>query len=511
MSDSTIKNIIMITSDQHRGDCYGFEGRSVKTPHLDKLARDGTRFNACITPNLVCQPARASILTGLLPLTHGVRDNGIDLPLDTGQKGFAGSLSKAGYDTGIIGKAHLSTHHTFSKTGRPECQFSQPEFAPPWGGPYMGFEHVELMVEGHNYWLPAPPPAGLHHSQWHYSDGLGEERNRLYSKDLGPSIGAPQTSYSALPVAWHNSTWVGDRTVEYLRQQREKPFFLWASFADPHHPFDCPEPWSRLHHPDDVDLPLHRTTDFDRRPWWHRASMESTPSGSAEVRALRQNFSRIPTQPDNALRHIIANYYGMISLVDHQVGRIRKALHEYGLDENTLIVFTSDHGDWMGDHGLMLKGPMAYEGLLRVGMIWAGPGVKADQVVKDPVSTLDLASTFTDYGHAQNQGVTHGRSLRPFLEGKEMSRDFAYSEWDVAASRCGVELKLRTARTQDWKLTLELNSGAGEMYCLKEDPHEMHNLFNCADYSAAQAELTEMIHSRPDDALKTPLQPSGIA
>lgn len=511
MHEPAPPNIVLITSDQHRGDCFGFEGRRVKTPHLDRLAREGTRFSACITPNLVCQPARASMLTGLLPLTHGVRDNGIDLPGQAGERGFAGSLSQAGYRTGLIGKAHFSSHQTFAKTGRPECQSSQADFGPGWNGPYMGFEHVELMVEGHNYWLPGHPPQGLHHSRWYYGDGLGEERNRLYCTDLGPATGAPQTFYSGLPPAWHNSTWVGDRSIEYLREHRREPFFLWASFADPHHPFDCPEPWSRLHDPADVDLPAHRGTDFERRPWWHRASMESVPAGSEEVRKLRQGFSRMPTLPDGPLRHVIANYYGMIALIDHQVGRIRDALRQYGLEDNTLIVFTSDHGDWLGDHGLMLKGPMPYEGVLRVGLVCAGPGISAGRVVADPVSTLDLAATFTDYGRAAALGPVHGRSLRPMLEGAGATRDFAYSEWDVAASRCGVELKLRTARTRDWKLTLELNSGAGELYCLRDDPQEMENLFDSAGHAAARKELTDMIASRPDDALAQPLRPSGIA
>lgn len=214
-------NILLITTDQHRGDCLDFAGRRVKTPHIDELARTGTHFSSCITPNLVCQPSRASILTGLLPLTHGVRDNGIDLDERTGAAGFAGSLSAAGYATGFIGKAHFSTHHTFARTGRPECQHTEAGLGPDWSGPYMGFGHVELVVEGHNYWLPTPPPGGLHHSRWHYGDGLGEMRNRLYQTDLGPPSGAPQTFHSALPVAWHNSTWIGDRTIDYLRAHRD--------------------------------------------------------------------------------------------------------------------------------------------------------------------------------------------------------------------------------------------------------------------------------------------------
>ena len=504
-------NILLITTDQHRGDCLGYAGRKVKTPHIDAMAHAGTRFSACITPNIVCQPARASILTGLLPLTHGVRDNGIDLDTHIGEAGFAGTLSAAGYATGFIGKAHFSTHHTFERTGRPECQYTEPDIDTGWNGPYMGFEHVELVVEGHNYWLPTPLPGGLHHSRWYYGDGQGELRNQLYQTDLGPSRGAPQTSHSALPMAWHNSTWIADRTIDYVRNHSDEPFCLWASFPDPHHPFDCPEPWSRLHHPDEVDLPAHRTTDFERRPWWHRAAMESRPVGTAEVQALRQNFSRIPTQPDAQLRDIISNYYGMISQVDHQIGRIQDALRTLGLDRDTLVVFTSDHGEWLGDHGLMLKGPMAYEGVLRVGMVATGPGVQAGAEIRDPVSTLDLAATFADYAGASPLGPMHGSSLRPLLQGADTGRDHALSEWDVAASRCGVELQLRTVRTRDWKLTLERGSGAGEMYCLAEDPHEMDNLFDDPGYAGQRRALIERLDARPDDIPSEKRVPSGIA
>ena len=158
-------NILFITSDQQRADCYGFEGRRVKTPHLDMLARQGTRFSVCITPNLVCQPTRASILTGLLPGTHGVSDNGIDLPDATGEAGFAGGFTNAGYSTGYIGKAHFKTANTFAPTFTSECRQSpQPQ---DWYGPYMGFQHVELMVEGHNTKPPLAPPYAQHYERWY--------------------------------------------------------------------------------------------------------------------------------------------------------------------------------------------------------------------------------------------------------------------------------------------------------------------------------------------------------
>ena len=501
-------NILFITSDQQRADCYGFEGRKVKTPHLDMLAAEGTRFSACITPNLVCQPTRASILTGLLPGTHGVSDNGIDLPDATGEAGYAGGFSKAGFSTGYIGKAHFKTANTFKPTGTRECRQSpQPQ---DWTGPYMGFQHVELMVEGHNTAPPLKPPFAQHYERWYYADGRGDWKNEMLMSKLPPVTDAAQTYHSGLPVAWHNSTWIGDRTIEFLRANRAQPFCAWASFPDPHHPFDCPEPWSRLHHPDEVDLPVHRTMDLERRPWWHKESLYGTPKmEDVELRNFREKHSRTPVQSDRQLRDLIANYYGMISLIDHNVGRILAALDTYGLADNTLVVYSTDHGDWLGDHGLILKGPMAYEGLLRVGLLMRGPGIPKGKVVSQPVSTIDLPATFADYAGVSLADARHSTSLKPLID-KDASRDFAFCEWDLRASRCGVDLWLKTVRTRTHKLTLETNSGAGELYDLANDPQEMDNRFGDPGVAAAQRELTDMIASRPNDKID-PLPQIGMA
>jgi arylsulfatase A-like enzyme len=504
-------NILLVTSDQQRGDCFGFEGRRVKTPALDRMAAEGTRFSACITPNVVCQPARASILTGLLPRTHGAWDNGIELDERIGEDGFAGTFARAGWKTGFIGKAHFSTVHTFRPTGRPECRRSSAAFGPDWYGPYMGFEHVELVLTGHNSFLPQVPPEGHHYERWYHEGGRGEQLNRLYATRLPPDVGAAQTHNSALPVEVHNSTWVADRTIAFLERNRGERFAAWVSFPDPHHPFDAPDPWCFLHPPEEVDLPAQRTLDLDRRPWWHRAALEGTPAlADPALRAFRQKQSRVPPQTDLQLRHLIANYYGMIALIDHNVGRILGALERLGLAEDTLVVFTSDHGEWLGDHGLILKGPMHYEGLLRVGCVVRGPGVPAGKVVADPVSTLDLAATFHDLAGVAPSRNLHARSLRPLIEG-EASRDFAYNEWDLHPARCGVALRLRTVRTQRHKLTLEETSGAGELYDLADDPAEMENRFGDPGLAAVQRELADMIRSRPDDVRITQLEPDGMA
>lgn len=494
-------NILLISADQQRADCFGFMGRNIKTPHLDQLAAEGTWFSNCITPCVVCQPARASVLTGQLCRTHGVHDNGIDLEPEIGEKGFAGAMAASGYETSFFGKAHFSTYHTYEATGSPECLKSSAKYPDDWNGPYMGFQHVELMLVGHNWFLPEKPPHGQHYERWFYADGKGDEKNALYRENAGDTKEAAQTWHSKLPPAWHNSTWTADRTIEWLKHGRNKdePFCTWVSFPDPHHPFDAPEPWSKLHHPDEVDLPPHRERSFEGKPWWHEAVLTAEPTGSAKSAEVRKAYSRINPQSDEQLREIIANTYGQISLIDHNVGRILIALEEAGLDENTIVIYISDHGDWLGDHGLILKGPMHYEGLLKVPMIVRGPGVPKGKKVDEPVSTLDLGPTFLDYAGGKPLQTQHGSSIRPLVETDSATREYSFNEWQLLPTRAGVELSLRTVRTKQHKLTVDLISSAGELYDLHSDPHELDNLFDKPEVSKIQSQLMEMINNRPDD------------
>ena len=503
-------NILLVSADQQRADCLGVEGRPVKTPHLDRLAAEGTRFTAAITPNVVCQPSRASILTGLLPLTHGVHDNGIDLDPEIGGKGLSAALGAAGYDTAFFGKAHFATFQTFEPTGTPESLDSSADYGPDWHGPYMGFEHVELMLIGHNWFPPEAPPRGQHYERWFHADGRGEEKIRAYRRNLGDTKGAAQTWHSGLPAAWHNSTWTADRAIEWLKRRRTAPFCAWVSFPDPHHPFDCPEPWSRLHDPARVDLPRRRRRTFEGRPWWHERVLTAEPVGPKKNAEMRKRYSRIGEQTDEQLREIIANTFGQVSLIDHNVGRILIALEERDLARDTIVVYFSDHGDWLGDHGLVLKGPMHYEGLLRVPFIFRGPGVPAGKLIGEPVSTLDLGPTMLDCAGVEPLLETqHGASLLPVIEGIA-SRDYALNEWELLPGRTGVALSLRTVRTKSHKLTVDRRSGAGELYDLANDPEEVRNLFDAPEAAGVRRELEAMLAERPDDIgpIRTPV---GIA
>jgi arylsulfatase A-like enzyme len=235
--------------------------------------------------------------------------------------------------------------------------------------------------------------------------------------------------------------------------------------------------------------------------------MESVPTHSdPEMKMRGLKVTRMEPQTDEQLRHLTANYYGMISQVDHNVGRILTALKDRGLDENTIVVFTSDHGDWLGDHGLILKGPMLYDGLLRVGMICRGPGIPEGKVVDEPVSTLDISSTLYDYCQVESPYKNHGESMRKLVENEDASRDFAYNEWNVLPTRCGVALKLRTVRTKRYRLTVETDSGAGELYDMVDDPYEMDNLFDDALLASVKKDMLDMIRIRTNDIMD-PLPP----
>jgi arylsulfatase A-like enzyme len=519
-------NFLLVTTDQHRWDCFGFGPRKVQMPNVERLARKGVRFDACITPNPLCQPARASILTGMLPLTHGVVDNGIDLNPALAQMGFGAQLTAAGYSTSLIGKAHLSSKATYHPTGTPECQHSSVTYGDDWSGPYMGFEHVELAVMGHHSRvtpsshispMPFTPPHGQHYERYFHSRGEPGEARDLYMQSTdGKGMLAGQTWNSALPSEWHTTNWVTDRSVARLRDlaKEDTPFCLWVSYPDPHHPFDCPAPWSTMYDPATIDLPNHPERDLENRPWWHKelyGQEENIALDQYTDPAGKQKAPRIANPTECELRHITANYYGMIAFVDHGLGRVLDELRDLGLEENTIIVFTTDHGELLGDHGLMLKGPTLYEGLLRVGCVMTAPDALAGHVVTEPVSTVDIAATFYDYAGLDRPEGVQSQSLRPFLDPKNgASRECALNEWNVDKARYGVELTLRTVRTRRHKAIFELNSGAGELYDLEVDPDEMNNLFDDPAHKNLRDELERMMRCRPGPVLPEFPAPSGL-
>lgn len=494
-------NVLLISTDQHRGDCIGAEGRGVRTPGIDRIGARGLRFSNCITPHPMCQPARASILTGKLPYTHGVRDNGRDLDESFAPQGLAGLFDAAGYDTHFVGKAHLSSHQTFAPTGRPECYQSAADYPHDWTGPYFGFRDVRLMVRPHHHTRWAEPPEALHYERALDADGRGGERWALAAERVEPDFSHFQVWRSALGADWHTTAWTGKVASELIDAPRRRPFFAWVSFPDPHPPFVAPRPWSDRYDPRTVHIAPHRELDLDRRPWWHRAFLEGRAGERQELgfSANGVDWGSRGALEEQQLRDITAVYFGMIEAVDQQVATLLDLLEARGELDDTVVVFTSDHGEWLGDHGLLLKGPMLYDGLLRVPCVLQGPGVPAGRTLDAPVSTLDIRSTLAELCGLEAE-PDNGRSWCELFDGSA-TRDFALNEWEVEERRSGVSLDLRTVRSRRYRLSTDRLSGAGELYDLQEDPHERRNLFDEPGSAAVRDEHLAMIAARPDDTI----------
>ncbi|WP_323772083.1 sulfatase-like hydrolase/transferase [Antarctobacter sp.] len=495
-------NVILISTDQHRGDCIGPEGRGVRTPNIDRIGTNVVRFSNCIAPHPMCQAARASILTGKLPYSHGVRDNGRDLDKTLAKAGLGGLFGKAGYATHFIGKAHLSSQQTFAPTGRPECYKSAKDFAPDWRGSYMGFDNVQMMLRPHHHTQWYDPPEALHHEYWLDQGGHGQDRWDRAKVRLTPDTDHFQAWRSGLEAPWHSSPWIRDRAVEMIRNKGAEPLMAWVSFPDPHPPFLAPQPWCDMYGPDDVTIAKHSDLDLDKRPWWHRAFVEDRTKPikqGAEHNAGGVDWGQKGDLTESALRDITRIYFGMISCVDYEVGRILHALEEAGELDDTYVIFISDHGEWLGDHRLLLKGPMMYDGLLRVPCLIQGPDVPSGRVINDPVGSVDVLATAADMAGLDAAGG-HGRSWRGLWTGAE-SRDFALSEYGVDSLRSAVDMDLMTVRSAGYRMSMDLRTQTGELYDLQDDPQEKVNRFEDPDFVAIRREHHDMIRSRPDDMI----------
>jgi len=450
--------------------------RVIQTPHIDRLAAGGMRFTTGYVQNPLCMPSRATIATGLYPSMHRVWCNGV--PLSTQQVTLADVLSGHGYHTALIGKAH------FTPFGAPPVErfFEavrnwQSRDLSDWTGPYYGFRYVQLAighgtrVRGHyRHWLETKFPEVL--------DVVDHDHER----GRRPT-GALESWKSQVPVESHHSTWVASTAIEHLREHADEPFFLWVSFPDPHHPYCPPAPYCDMVDPADVLPPLRQAGELDDKPpHFRQASLEGLLTEGTSLKARAGTFS------DAQMREILAHTYGMISLIDANVGRILDKLDALNLTDKTVVVFTSDHGDLMGDHGLINKGPFHYEGLLRVPFIWRWPGRIPPATVRDSlVGLIDIMPTFLEMADIAPPAELQGRSLVGILTGRqEHVRDALIVEF---LSGYRQDWNLRTIRTRDWKLTYYAGKDYGELYDLRNDPAEFRNLYHDPAYASRRAEL----------------------
>ncbi len=460
-------NILFICTDQQRGDSLGCTGAPwAHTPILDQMAAQGALFENCYVQNPVCSPSRASVFTGKYVSNHGLYANGVPLPRD--QHMFTRTLADAGYDCGMIGKQHLSPCDTWRTEPRRDDGYRVFEWA-------HGPNHRALENDYHR-WLRQTHP-DLY--QQIFPD-TGANENTEYSNQARTG-----TPIDHVPKEAHYSHWVGERAIDFISHARgsDEPFFLMANFFDPHHSFGAPQEFRDLIDADAIPAPVTKPGELDEKPEPHRAYSEKSYSGTAP------GFQDYTAEQ---IKEIRAQYWAMIALIDHEVGRILAALKAAGLAENTLVVFSSDHGEMLGNHQQLLKGPQLYDDLTRVPLIMRWPNViGAENKVSELVQWVDLPATFlAASGCAPGQGV-QGQSVLSLAAGQsENWRSWAISEYRYSGFTTDPLIMTTMVRHHDWKLILWHGEPAcgtqrdGELYNLSDDPSELHNRFHdpdCAD------------------------------
>ena len=443
MSPTAIRpNLILLMPDQLRADflgCYG--NHLVQTPHIDKLAQRGLRFERALSPSPICIPARASLLTGRSALTTGVLTNNFWLRPDheaCGQRGLASLLQQQGYHTEAIGKMHFI----------------------PWDHP-AGFTHRWIAEDKRHI-----------HIQDDYAAYLQQHGLRKLSgvEEAGYREGR-MASISPIPLQHQVDVWVGNRSVEFLEQHPEdQPYFLWVAFPGPHDPYNPPqEILNQLPPQQEFSEGIPPTPESERfRPGFVKSHQE----GSAQA-----DFSEFPVPAKQRIRR---HYAGLVQMIDHQVGRILQALEQRQDTRQTLIFLASDHGDFLGDFDLVGKA-LFYDSSVRIPLIAAGPSYTSG-TSNALVSLTDLYATLL-----QHAGIGCETT-----DSTPLPQNAAVSPHRIGLlGSTGAGLMWTNGR---WKLSRYKN-GLGTLFDLQKDPQEQRNLLREPACAEIREEMESHLHT----------------
>lgn len=480
-------HIILITTDQQRYDSLSAHGSSfVHTPSMDRLAAEGISFSRAYCPNTVCTPSRASMMTGLHLSRHGAYNIGttaVDHSIFLSQL-----LRGSGYRTHHIGKAHWYAWGTNNPETRPVDEAGTP-FTD-----FVGFETAEVAI-GHAGW-----GVSGHYKRWIEQKGIDPSKFKerfLFQKD------ANGTSDWELPTALHSGTWLVERAVHFLRgHDREQPFYLNLGFQDPHHPHTVPLDYPRRVKPSQVPLPPRREEQAppEQVPLFHSGTInESRFRGRFAIAGNESAAWGDYFRDEHKTRLTRAYYYTMVQLIDDQLGILLDELDRLGYTEDTLVLFTSDHGEMLGDHHIGQKGPLVYEGVTHIPLLMRYPnGFKPCQV-EDCVSLVDLLPTVLDFAGVDDPVRRDGCSLKAVLQGKErLGRSGVRIEYKEESDR----IRYKAWVTPDWKLAVYPGELFGELYDLRNDPGETRNRYDDPELQGVKnrllvAMLEDMERSEP--------------
>lgn len=521
-------NFLIFITDQQRADHVGCYGNSiVRTPAVDALARSGWLAEEFYTATPICMPNRASLMTGRMPSRHGVRHNGIELTFD--ETTFVEVLRAAGYATAHVGKSHLQNIEiippAYPREGVPRLKREArretagrhaQEIWKRWEDdpsceietPYYGFDSIDMVI---------------HHADTAYGHWRRWLRAQTRDADrlIGPENASPspgielnkvrQAWRTRVPEELYPTAWIADRTIARLKEfaKAGTPWFIHCSFPDPHHPFTPPGRYWDLFKPEDVPAP----PSFHARHAGLAPHMRWLYDMRDTGRAVKHTQALFGCTEREA-REAIALNYGSIKCIDDAIGRVMGELAASGLDRNTVVIFTSDHGDFMGDHQILLKGPVHYRGLVRVPFIWVDPHVSAAARCKALSQTTDIAPTILERAGVEAWNGIQGHSLLPLIHGKrERLRERLLIEEEGQRYYMGFpdRVRLRTVITERYRLSLYDGVPWGELYDLRNDPEELVNRWDEPASRALRGALTDELARAMLELSETSPYPKQIA
>ena len=512
-------NFLFVITDQQRADYLACAGHPVlRTPNIDSIAEGGRRFNRFYVATPVCMPNRSTLMTGRMPSLHGVRSNGTALNLRANT--FVDLMRTHGYRTALLGKSHLQNMTGMpairEREAPPEDYLAPPESFmeamrrvdedgpvdvesphgwhddPDWDlfYPFYGFERVDLCTEHGD-------KVGGHYWQWLKERHADPGSLRGPKNALPHDYTMPQAWRTAVPEELYPTRYVADRTVDFLethaKEGGDAPFFAMASFPDPHHPFTPPGKYWGMYDPDDMTLDASFAANNEPPPHvrWARETREA---GDAVT-----NSQSLFAVSEREAREACALTCGMIAMIDDAVGEILGTLDRLGLADDTVVIFTADHGDYLGDHRIMLKGPIHYQSLIRVPFLWRDTADRAAPAGANSATlsgTLDIARTVLDRARIAPYNGIQGKSLMPLIDGApdDPAADIVVED-DQQRTILGFDEppRVRTLVTQGWRMTLYHGVDWGELYDLENDPSELVNLWDDPSAGDARAECMERL------------------
>lgn len=497
-------NFLFIITDQQRADWLGCYGHPVlKTPNIDSIAARGTVFENFHVASPVCMPNRASLLTGRYPSLHGLRYNGCTLPTNTNT--FVNVLADAGYHTAAIGKSHLQPFTAMAPMGKtaeeigemPEAwqvervKDYEEEPANYQGAtrydiklPYYGYQQVD-MVTSHG------DQCGGHYGQWFKENAPDWKALHDPENQLAHDYSCPQAYRTPIPEDLYPTAYIRDRAIDYITSCADEnaPFFTFVSFPDPHHPFNPPGKYWDMYNPNDFEVSLPYDAHKNPTPpmqWLHKNwkgdGGQTTPQTAMML-------------DDQQIKEAMALTAGMMAFIDDAVGDIIAALEASGQLDNTVICYNADHGDYMGDYNMLLKGALPFRSITRVPFIWSDPDARRQTRSDALCSTVDLAATILDRAGLKPFNGNQGQSFLPAIKAQDGLRHEALIEYNDGGKRLGFEepARVRSLVTAEWRLTIYRDQDWGELYDLKADPNETDNLWDTADHQDTRAHLTNRL------------------